>query len=81
MSRPLCFRATVQALNSGQRLTFGPLAIDREGLYIDPTSLPWAEVEAVTIQNGSSTIKSVAAWMVATMTAHATTSVIGLRAN
>jgi hypothetical protein len=50
----------VQALNSGQRLSFGPLAIDRQGLYAGDKSLPWAEIEAVEIQNGAIAIKNAA---------------------
>jgi hypothetical protein len=49
----------VQALNSGQRLAFGPLAVDREGLHAGQQSLPWAEIKAVKIQAGSLTIESV----------------------
>ena len=51
----------VQALNSGQRLSFGPLAIDRQGLYAGDTSLSWAEIAAVKLQNGAIAIKQVAA--------------------
>jgi hypothetical protein len=50
----------VQTLNSRQRLSFGPLAIDRQGLYAGNKSLPWAEIEAIKIQNGTIAIKNVA---------------------
>lgn len=49
-----------QALNSGQRLNFGPLALDREGLYVGNKSLPWPEIEAIKIQNGAIAIKKAA---------------------
>jgi uncharacterized protein DUF6585 len=50
----------VQALNSGQRLTFGPLAIDRAGLYAGDKSLPWREIEAIKLQDGHIAVKGAA---------------------
>jgi hypothetical protein len=52
----------VQALNNGQKVTFGPLAIDREGIYNGNKSLKWAEIKAVKIQSGTISIKKEGGW-------------------
>ena len=37
----------VQSLQAGERLKFGPLAMDGERIYAGGKSIPWSEVEAV----------------------------------
>ena len=49
---------SVQALNAGQRLSFGPLSIDRQRLYAGDKALAWAEIVALTIQDGAIMIKN-----------------------
>jgi hypothetical protein len=41
-----------RAFDAGERVTFGPLALDRAGLHSGGKSLPWAEVKAVKIERG-----------------------------
>jgi hypothetical protein len=57
------FPAYWQALQSGQRLTFGPLAIDNQGLYSGAKSLPWSEIKAIKIQAGMISVKKEGGWL------------------
>ena len=41
-----------EALRQGQRVTFGPLALDQQKLYVNKQELPWAEVRGVKLDNG-----------------------------
>lgn len=43
--------------NSGQRVEFGPLAIDKEGIYHKNKPLPWNEVTSVDMQRGWITVR------------------------
>ncbi|HEU4412574.1 MAG TPA: DUF6585 family protein [Polyangiaceae bacterium] len=42
----------LRAFEAGERVPFGPLALDRAGLHSGGKSLPWAEVKAVKIERG-----------------------------
>jgi hypothetical protein len=46
-----------QSLQNGQRLTFGPLALDREKLYSGKKELRWDEIKAVKINKGLISIR------------------------
>ncbi len=46
------FPRYAQALDNGQKVTFGPLALDREKFYSGKKELTWAEVPAVKIDKG-----------------------------
>jgi hypothetical protein len=59
----LLFPAYWQALQSGQRLSFGPLAIDQQGLYSGAKTLPWAEIKAIKIQQGVISVKKEGGWL------------------
>lgn len=50
------------ALNNGQRLTFGPLAIDRQGIYAGNKSLMWNEIKAIKIAQGNISVKKEGGW-------------------
>ena len=41
-----------EALRQGERVTFGPLALDQQKLYVNKQELPWAEVRGVKLDNG-----------------------------
>lgn len=45
------------ALQAGQRLTFGPLAIDNSGIYSGNKSLRWDEIQNVKLAQGNLSIK------------------------
>lgn len=47
-----------QALNSGQRLTFGPLSLDHEGLYAGYKSLLWREIKTIRLERGAIAIEA-----------------------
>ena len=51
-----------QALQNGQRLTFGPLGIDKQGLYSGNKSLQWSEIKAIKIQQGTISVKKEGGW-------------------
>ena len=56
------FPIYVQALQSGQRLSFGPLGVDAQKLYSGKKELPWSEIKAVKIQKGVISIKKEKGW-------------------
>lgn len=56
------FPAYWQALQNGQRLNFGPLAIDRNGIYTGSKSLPWSEIKAIRIYQGQIGVKKESGW-------------------
>jgi hypothetical protein len=41
-----------EALQKGERVTFGPLALDQQKLYVNKQELPWAEVRGVKLDKG-----------------------------
>jgi hypothetical protein len=49
---PTLYERVSQAYNSGQTLTFGPVAINKGGILIGKKNYPWVEVKQVSIQNG-----------------------------
>ena len=51
-----------EALNSGQRVTFGPLALDKQGLYAGQKSLTWGEIKAVKLAQGVLSVKKEGGW-------------------
>jgi hypothetical protein len=51
-----------QGLQAGQKLTFGPLALDRDKLYAGKKELPWTEIKAVKIEKGNIAIKKDKGW-------------------
>lgn len=52
----------VNALQNGQRLTFGPLALDAQGLYSGNKTLTWAEIKAIKIHQGTISVKKEKGW-------------------
>jgi len=50
------------AMQNGQRLTFGPLAIDTQGIYSGNKSLQWAEIKAIKIDKGNISVKKEGGW-------------------
>ncbi len=57
------FPRYAQALQQGQRLTFGPLAIDPQGLYAGSKSLQWSEIKGIKIQKGTISVKKEGKWL------------------
>lgn len=51
-----------QALQTGQRLTFGPLALDGKGLYAGKKELTWQEIKGVKISQGIISVKKEKGW-------------------
>jgi hypothetical protein len=51
-----------QALQLGQKLSFGPLALDRDKLYAGKKELPWSEIKAIKIERGNISIKKDKGW-------------------
>lgn len=49
-------------LRSGQRVSFGPLAMDANGLYSGNKSVLWNEIKAVKIQQGVISVKKEGGW-------------------
>lgn len=41
------------AYQSGRRVTFGPLALDKQKLYVGEQELPWSSIRSVKIEQGS----------------------------
>jgi len=52
-----------QALQNGQRLSFGPLAMDREKLYSGKKELRWDEIKAIRIVKGQISVRKDKAWL------------------
>lgn len=51
-----------QSLQQGQKLSFGPLALDRDKLYAGKKELLWSEIMAVKIERGNISIKKDKGW-------------------
>ena len=49
---PILYERAAQAYNTGQTLTFGPVAINKGGIVIGKKNYPWVDVKQVSIQNG-----------------------------
>lgn len=56
------YPAYVQAINSGQRVQFGPLGLDRERIYSGNKSLTWAEIKAIKLDRGQIQVKKEGGW-------------------
>lgn len=56
------FPRYLQGLQSGQRLAFGPLAIDQQGIYNGSRSLLWSDIKALKIQQGVVSVKQDGGW-------------------
>jgi hypothetical protein len=56
------FPRYMQALKSGERLGFGPLAIDVKGLYHGSKALTWQEIKAVKIARGIISVRKEGGW-------------------
>jgi hypothetical protein len=52
-----------QSLQTGQRLDFGPLAMDREKLYAGKKELRWDEIKAIKIDKGMVSVRKDQAWL------------------
>jgi hypothetical protein len=46
-----------QSLQNGQKVSFGPLALDKQKLYSGKKELPWTEIPSVKIEKGNISIK------------------------
>lgn len=46
-----------QALQNGQKLQFGPLALDKTNLYSGKKELPWAQIPSIKIEKGNISVK------------------------
>lgn len=51
-----------QALQSGQRVTFGPLALDSQGVYSGQKALRWEEIKGIKIDRGVISVKKDKGW-------------------
>ena len=51
-----------QSIQNGQRVTFGPLALDLKGLYSGKKELTWQEIKGVKIAQGVISIKKEKGW-------------------
>lgn len=56
------YPAYVTALNNGQKVQFGPLALDRERLYAGNKNLAWSEIKAIKLQAGQIQVKKEGGW-------------------
>lgn len=53
----------VAAYENGQRVDFGPVAVDKSGLHSRGKSLPWSEVQRVKIENGFVSVAKQGKWL------------------
>jgi hypothetical protein len=49
---PILYDQAAQQYNAGQELVFGPVAISQAGIQIGKKTVPWTEVQQVSIQRG-----------------------------
>ncbi len=54
---PHQYQKLVAALNAGQTVTLGPVAVNKQGIAFGKKAYPWSEIEQVGIQNGYVNIK------------------------
>ncbi len=52
-----------QSLQTGQRLEFGPMALDREKLYAGKKELRWDEIKAIKLDKGVMSVRKDKAWL------------------
>jgi Family of unknown function (DUF6585) len=53
----------VTAIREGKRLDFGPLSMDQGAIFDGQDTLPWQEVEAITVEEGKLVIRRVGGWL------------------
>ncbi|MCI0462617.1 MAG: hypothetical protein L0Z62_37175 [Gemmataceae bacterium] len=51
------------AFHAGERLSFGPITVDREGVHCGEEMLPWREVESLEVSGGKVTIRRSDKWL------------------
>jgi hypothetical protein len=51
------------ALDAGQRLFFGPLALDLQGLYAGKKALSWGEIKAIKLEQGVLSVAKEGKWL------------------
>lgn len=56
------FPRYVAALKSGQRVTFGPIAMDINGLYSGNKSLQWKDIKAIKTSQGIISVRKEGGW-------------------
>lgn len=56
------FPRYAEALKRGERVTFGPLALDPQGLYAGNKSLKWDEIKGVKLEKGTLSVKKEGGW-------------------
>ena len=56
------FPRFIQALQNGQRVDFGPLAMDNQKLYAGKKELRWDEIKAVKVNKGVISVKKDQGW-------------------
>jgi hypothetical protein len=56
------FPRYLQMLQTGQRLSFGPLGLDQTKLYSGSKELPWSEIKAIKIDKGTISVKKEKGW-------------------
>jgi hypothetical protein len=49
---PALYDQAARQFNGGQRLIFGPVAISKDWIQIGKKTVPWSEVQQVSIQKG-----------------------------
>ncbi len=49
---PIQYKRAADAYNAGQMVTFGPVAISKEGITISKKTYPWDEVAKISLENG-----------------------------
>jgi len=52
-----------QALQSGQKVAFGPLALDRTKLYAGKKELSWDEIKAIRVDKGAIAVRKDKGWL------------------
>jgi hypothetical protein len=55
--------ASIQALERGDRVSFGPLAMDMDGLHTTRRSIPWSAVSAIEIEDGELRVVQLGKWL------------------
>lgn len=61
-ARNALFPRYFTAVQNGQRVDFGPLALDNQKLYAGKKELPWGEIKAVKISKGQISIQKEKGW-------------------
>lgn len=56
------FPRYAQAINNGQRVSFGPLALDKDNIYAGKKAVAWSDIKAVKLDRGNISIKKEGGW-------------------